>query len=91
MWVFVVFGCLAAAALVASQLVRRRDIRRRHEEAQRLTIQARRDRDRERRQAALQADTEADLQRDVERDPTGDVPTQREVAEERERHRSRDS
>jgi hypothetical protein len=89
MWVFVVFGCLAAAALVASQLVRRRDIRRRHEEAQRLTIQARRDR--ERRQAALQADTEADLQRDVERDPTGDVPTQREVAEERERHRSRDS
>ena len=89
MWVFVVFGCLAAAALVASQLVRKRDIRRRHEEAQRLTIQARRDR--ERRQAALQADTEADLQRDVERDPTGDVPTQREVAEERERHRSRDS
>jgi hypothetical protein len=71
MWVFAVFGCLAAAALVASQLVRRRDIRRRHEEALRLTRQARREHDRERRQ--------------------GDVPTQREVAEDRERHRSRDS
>ena len=71
MWVFAVFGCLAAAALVASQVVRRRDIRRRHEEAQRLTRQARRAHDLERRQ--------------------GDVPTQREVASERDRERSRDS
>jgi len=83
MWVFAVFGCLAAAALVASQLVRRHDIRRRHEEAQRLTRQARRDHDRERRQVTLQ--------RDVQHEVPGDVPTQREVAEERERHRSRDS
>ena len=36
MWVFAVFGCLAAAALVASQVVRRSEIKRRHEEAQAL-------------------------------------------------------
>jgi hypothetical protein len=91
MWVFAVFGCLAAAALVASQVVRRRDIRRRHEEAQRLTLQARRHHDRERRQADLTDGGTGDLRSDVPRDAHGDVPTQREVAEERERHRSRDS
>ena len=72
MWVFVVFGCLAAAALVASQIVRRRDIRRRHEEAQRLT---------RRRRPVI----------DPEGTPSLDVPTQREVTEQRDTQRSRDT
>jgi hypothetical protein len=71
MWVFAIFGCLAAAALVASQVVRRREARRRHEEAQRLTRRSRRAHDLEHRQ--------------------GDVPTQREVAEQRDKQRSRDT
>jgi len=36
-WVFAVFGCLAVLALVASRVVRRREAKRRHEEAAALT------------------------------------------------------
>ena len=41
MWVFAIFGCLAALALAGAQLVRRRDARRRHAEAEALTRRSR--------------------------------------------------
>ncbi len=75
MWVFAVFGCLAAAALVASQVVRRHEARRRHEEAQLLV----------RRPRPL---TDEDR---LPTDPAGDVPVQREVSEKRHKSRSRRS
>ena len=71
MWVFAIFGCLAALALAASQIVRRREAKRRRAESEAMT----------RRSRAFQEREDEQL---------GDVPPQREVTEERTKHRTRD-